>query len=280
MIRPCFLSATASIFCACAINQLAMAQLPSLSDNGWHGHFAVAESGKFQFSIQTDGDITLFPTTGKRDDKTSGTGITIRPRIEETMPNGSVVSRQIDGKSFESSESPTAKLEKTTIRGKVTGETTFEITAEIRQGTIYLGGKIITPGPAVKNPLRFSVEIYFPSAYRDTKFDDEKKSEKFQEKLEDDKITIKWTDGNKVRQSYEENVDASSEKLHGPGIASIEVDAACYYGKKITVTKAPDSLLRISNSNSTPLYKGFSLMCFADPGKSPSSETQVAIEVR
>ncbi|MEN9535384.1 MAG: hypothetical protein RIR37_657 [Verrucomicrobiota bacterium] len=277
MIRP-YLFLIASVFCTFA--QMAVAELPSLSVGEWHGHFAVAESSKFQFSLQTDGNITLFPTTGKRDDKTSGSGISIRPRVEETMPDGSVVSRQIDGKSLESSEAPTVKLEKTTIRGRVTGGTTFEISAEVKQGTIYLSGKIITPGPAVKNPLRFSIEVYFPSAYKGTKVDDEKKSEKFQKKLEDDKITIKWTDGNKMRQTYEESIDASSEKLHGPGIASVEVDAACYYGKKITVTKAPNSLLKISNSNSTPLYKGFSLMCFSDPANIPSSEAQLAIEVR
>lgn len=275
-----FLTAAASLLCACAATQSAMAELPSLTVKEWLGRFAVAQSGKFIFTIQTDGAIGLSPLESKKDNAVFNKGIAIRPRIEETMQDGSVVARQIDVASLESNEPATDKLEKTTIRGKVTGDTTFEITAEVKQGTVYFGGKIIAPGPEVKNPLRFCVEIYFPSAYAATKLEDEKQMEKFQKQLEDDKITIKWTDGKKVKQTYEENVDASSEKFNGPGIASAEVDTASFSGKKITVTASPNSFFKMSNSNSEPLHKGFSLLWAPDVAKDVGNKAKLAIEVR
>ena len=280
MSKHRFLTVAASILCACAGTQSAMAELPSLTVKDWLGRFAVAESGKFVFTVQTDGAIGLIPVAGKKDSGIFKKGIAIRPRIEETMQDGSVVARQIDANSLESNEPATDKLEKTTIRGKVTGDTTFEITAEVKQGTVYFGGKIIAPGPEVKNPLRFCVELYFPSAYPTTKLEDEKQMEKFQKQLEDDKITIKWTDGKKVKQTYEENVDASSDKFNGPGIASAEVDTASFYGKKITVTAAPNSFFKMTNSNSEPLHKGFSLLWAPDAAKDIGNKAKLAIEVR
>lgn len=280
MSKHRFLTAATSLFCACVGTQSAMAELPSLTIKDFLGRFAVAQGGKFLFSIQTDGAIDLNPLASKKDNILFKKGISIRPRIEETMQDGSVVARQIDTASLESNEPATDKLEKTTIRGKVTGDTTFEITAEVKQGTIFFGGKIIAPGPEVKNPLRFSVELYFPNAYPTTKFEDEKQMEKFQKQLEDDKITIKWTDGKKVKQTYEENVDASSEKFNSPGIASAEVDTASFYGKKISVTAAPNSFFKMSNSNSEPLHKGFSLLWAPDAAKDIGNKAKLAIEVR
>lgn len=282
MSKHRFLTVAASILCACAGTQSAMAELPSLTEKEWLGRFAVSANSKYSFEIETTGDIKLH-LEGSRKKKTPAYAvIKIAPRIEEMMPDGTQAAREIIQSSLESSDPATAELRKTTIRGKVTGDTTFEITIEDRQGTIYMGGKIIQPGPAVKNPMRFTIRTTFPTLYQfETKGDmSDEQREKFQKKLEDDKISLKWTDGKKVKQTFESNVDGTSEKVSGPGIASAEVDCADFGGKKIMLTAATNSSFKLSNPNNEPLWNGYTLTWSADPEKDKGNKAQLAIEVR
>ena len=282
MFKHRFLTVAASILCACAGTQSAMAELPSLTVKEWLGRFAVSANNKYTFEVETSGAIKLLPEGSRKKKTPAYAVIKIAPRIEEMMPDGTQAAREIIQSSLESSDPATAELRKTTVRGKVTGDTTFEITIEDRQGTIYMGGKIIQPGPAVKNPLRFSVRTTFPTLYQyesKTDMSDEER-EKFQKKLEDDKITLKWTDGKKVKQTFESNVDGSSDEVSGPGIASAEVDCADYGGKKIILTAATNSSFKLSNPNNEPLWNGYNLTWSADPEKDKGNKAQLAIEVR
>lgn len=282
MSKHRFLTAAASLLCACASTQSAMAELPSLTEKEWLGRFAVSANSKYSFEIETTGDIKLHLEGSRKKKIPPYAVIKIATRIEEMMPDGTVAAREIIQSSLESSDPATAELRKTTIRGKVTGDTTFEITIEDRQGTIYMGGKIIQPGPAVKNPMRLTVLTTFPTLYQfQTKNDiSDEQREKLQKKLEDDKITLKRTDGKKVKQTFESAVEGASEKVSGPGIASAEVDCAEYAGKKIVLTAATNSSLMLSNPNNEPLWNGYTLKWTTDPEKDKGNKAQLAIEVR
>lgn len=282
MSKHRFLTAAASLLCAGITTQSAMAELPSLTEKDWLGRFAVSANSKYKFTIQTEGAIHLVPEGSRKKKVAPYAAIKIAPRIEEMMPDGTQAGREIINSSLESSDPATAELRKTTIRGKVTGDTTFEITIEDRQGTIYMGGKIIQPGPAVKNPLRFTILTTFPTLYQfETRGDmSEEQREKFQKKLEEDKITLKRTDGKKVKQTFESAVEGASEKVSGPGIASAEVDCAEYAGKKIVLTAATNSSFMLSNPNNEPLWNGYTLKWTTDPEKDKGNKAQLAIEVR
>jgi len=254
-----------------------MAELPSLTIKEWLGRFAVSANNKYEFWIESAGAIKLIPEA-KRTQKFLA--ISISPNVVETMPDGTQVTRQIT--SLESSDPATDELKKTTIRGKVTGDTAFEITIEDRQGTIYMGGKITQPGPAVKNPQRFTITTTFPNLYisQSQNLDTEKQRENFQKIVEKDKITIKRVDGKRVKQTFEENVDGSSEDITGPGITSTETQCQGFFGRKITLTAAPNSSMKLTNPNNEPLWNGYTLTWSADPEKDKDNKAQLAIEVR
>jgi len=90
MSKHRFLTAAASLLCACASTQSAMAELPSLTEKEWLGRFAVSANSKYSFEIETTGDIKLH-LEGSRKKKTPAYAvIKIAPRIEEMMPDGTL----------------------------------------------------------------------------------------------------------------------------------------------------------------------------------------------
>jgi hypothetical protein len=280
MFKHRFLTVAASILCACAGTQSAMAELPSLTVKEWLGRFAVSANSKYEFTVETTGAIKLAPVGSRKQKAPLHIYINIYPNVVEMMPDGTQVTRQIT--SLESSDPATEELKKTTIRGKVTGDTNFEITIEDRQGTIYMGGKITQPGPAVKNPQRFTITTNFPNLYKSQSdnLDTDQQRDAFQKMLEKDKITLKRIDGKKVKQTFESNVDGTSEDITGPGITSAEVDCEGFLGRKIILTAATNSSLKLSNPNNEPLWNGYTLTWSADPEKDKGNKAQFAIEVR
>lgn len=274
------LTVAATFLCVCAATQTATAELPSLTVKEWLGRFAVSANSKYEFTVETTGAIKLCPVGSRKQKAPMFSDIIISPQIVEMMPDGSQVARQIS--SLESSDPATEELRKTTIRGTVTGDTTFEINIEDRQGTIYMGGKILQPGPAVKNPQRFTIVFSFPNLYRSRadNLDTDEKRESFEKMVEKDKITLKRVDSKKIKQSFESNVDGTSDDITGPGITSAEIDCEGYLGRKITLTAAPNSSLKLANPNNEPLWNGYTLTWSADPEKDKGSKAQVAIEVR
>lgn len=268
------------IFCAIANVQTATAELPSLTTKEAMGRFAISENNKYRFHIECRGRFELLPDGGRKKNVHDTSAIVIEPIIEEVMPDGSFNARAVNYGSFESNDPATAELEKTTIRGQANGGISFEMTTEIRQDTIFYSGKVINPGPTIKNPLRFAVRIKIPSLYQKLNIRSPKQEEEFKETIEDDKVSIRWTDGEKVKMNFSKNVDASSDEVNGPGITSVEIDSDAYAGKKVTITAAPNSSFKMSNAASEPLHKGFNLMWTTDPAKDKDHKAQIAIEVR
>jgi hypothetical protein len=145
-----------------------------------------------------------------------------------------------------------------------------------------MGGKITQPGPAVKNPQRFTITTNFPNLYKSQSdnLDTDQQRDAFQKMLEKDKITLKRIDGKKVKQTFESNVDGTSEDITGPGITSAEVDCEGFLGRKIILTAATNSSFKLSNPNNEPLWNGYTLTWSADPEKDKGNKAQFAIEVR
>jgi len=280
MSKHHLLTVAATLLCVCAATQTASAELPSLTVKEWLGRFAVSANSKYEFTVETTGTIKLYPVGSRKQKAPMFSYIIISPQIVEMMPDGSQVARQIN--SLESNDPATEELRKTTIRGTVTGDTTFEINIEDRQGAIYMGGKILQPGPAVKNPQRFTIVFNFPNLYvsKTDNLDTDEKRESFEKMVEKDKITLKRIDSKKVKQTFESNVDGTSDDITGPGITSAEIDCEGYLGRKITLTAAPNSSLKLANPNNEPLWNGYTLTWSADPEKDKGSKAQVAIEVR
>jgi hypothetical protein len=262
----------------------AYAQLPMLDKQPWLGNFAVFANKRFNITISPQGNIELIPLNEKDEPVGKQLAITIDAGIEEIRPEGKVIMKEVKVDTLVSDDTPTEKLEKTTIRGNVTGGAEFELKLEQVRGIIFIGGRVLNAGTLTKNPVRFAVRVRIPNAYP---YDDtqaasaDKKAERaFIKKLKGDSLQVKWTDGKSVKQDFEKTVDVTSKELNGPGIASAEVDISSYTGKRIILTAAPNSSMTLRNQQPEPLHRGFTICWQADTAKDPESKARLAIEVR
>lgn len=255
-----------------------------LDKQPWLGNFAVFANKRFNITISPQGNIELIPLNEKDEPVGKQLAITIDAGIEEILPEGKVIMKEVKVDTLVSDETPTEKLEKTTIRGKVTGSAEFELKLEQVRGIIFIGGRVLNAGTLTKNPIRFVVRVSIPNAYP---YDDaqaasaDKKAERaFIKKLKGDSLQVKWSDGKQLKQDFEKTVDVTTKELNGPGIASAEVDISSYMGKRVIFTAAPNSSMTLRNPQPEPLHKGFTISWQADTAKDPESKARLAIEVR
>jgi hypothetical protein len=171
-----------------------------------------------------------------------------------------------------------------------------------------MGGRVVEPG-SLKNPLRFSIRAKFPNAYPKAEIEEEKDDSKEMtkeekraerkakreaekekgkdkkkaddsEKIAEDRIDMKWTDGTRLKQTFEKKVDASSKELNGPGIAGAEVEIGAYQGRKFLFLASPNSSMSLSNDNPAPLFKGFTINWVPDAAKDKDGKARLSFEVK
>lgn len=266
----------------------AQAQLSSLSEPPWTGYYAAYESKRFHIGLSAQGDIKLTPIGSRGAPVSHQLTIPIDIGIEEIMPDGKVVMRQVKVETLSATDPATDKLEKATFRGKVTGDAVFEATIEQSRGIIFIGGRVVEPGTLTKNPIRCAVRAKFPDAYKNAKkgnpLDESRENKKivkaFEKKIAGDLIELKWTDGKRVKQDFEKPVEAASKDLNGPGIASAEIEISAYQGKRFVFTAAPNSSMTLWNPQSAPLHEGFSIHWSSDAAKDTEGKARLAIEVK
>lgn len=268
-----------AVFASLAAQPLS-AQLPSLDDQPWLGFFAGYENKRFKIGLSSVGKVVLTPMNEKGDPVSQQLKIAVDVGVEEILPNGKTTLRQIKPETLESAETATDKLEKTTIRGKVTGDAAFEMHLSQERGVISIGGRVTDPGTLTRNPTRFVVRVRFPSAYYNQKTGDKKAEKEFQKKIEDDRIDLKWTDGKKVKQTFEKEVDASAKELNGPGIAAAQVEISAYRGHKFLLIASENSSMTLWNAKPGPLHTGFSVNWTADTEKDKEGKARLSIDVK
>ena len=166
------------------------------------------------------------------------------------------------------------------IRGKVTGDASFEITLEQNRGLITLGGRLLDSGNLKKNPLRFSLRVSFPAAYPNENQDDKNAARAFQKKIEDDHLDLTWTDGKRQKLSFAKKPDASAKEPGGPAIAALEVASSAYQGNHFLLTTSPNATLTLSNTSAAPLHKGFAILWRPDPAKDPEGNARLSFVVK
>lgn len=259
------------------------AQLPSLSDKDVLGYFVAADSKSFEFRIAADGKTGINVLDSKGQSVSAKLAIPVVFTVEETEANGKVTSRQIISESLQSEQPATLKPKDVTIKGKVTGDIGFEAFVTEERGAIVLGGRLSNPAE-LKKPTRFLIEVRFPNAVPESKKDEnenEKKAAKEREQnLKADKVQLFWTDGKKTRITGDKAVEGSSAEVTGPGITAASIEFGGYKDRKVVVTAAPNSSMRLSTKGSRPLPEGFSLFWSADLAKDPQGKARVSIEVK
>lgn len=257
------------------------AQLPSLSEKDVLGYFVAADSKSLQFRIAADGKASIKVLDSKGDPVNNELTIPVVFTVEETLPDGKTIARKIIPESLESAQPATLKPKDLTIKGKVTGDIGFEVFVSEDRDGIFLGGHLLNPAE-MKNPTRFAIEVRIPNAVPKGKPDEDgkKAAKELEDKMKDDKVQLVWTDGKKGKITGDKAVEGSSKEVTGSGITTASVEFGTYKERKILVTAAPNSSIRLVNPSARPLPEGFSLFWSADPAKDPQNKARVVIEVR
>ncbi len=259
----------------------ARAELPTINENVWLGHYIGFEGKNFHFGFTAEGRGRIFVLDKKRQTLPLRMVVNVDVAVQETLPNGKAVNKKIQPASLESAKPAGKELKDVSIRGKVEGDAAFELLITEDRGVLSFGGKVLDPG-TLKNPLSFGIRVRFPEAYP---FDkkraaNKKQAEAFAAKIKGDRIQLKRTDGKNLKLVPSESVDASTAEVNGPGIASMEVEFSSHDGKKFGISASDNSAMTISNPASKPLDDGFTVLWKADPAKDPQGRARLLIEVK
>lgn len=295
--QTCRLRIHASLLMSCllatASTQPVAAELPSLQDQPWLGYYAVYADKNYEFKITAaDGIVTLIPV-GEGEPVLGNLLVYIKFGIEETLPDGKIVSSPVRADTLETADPASDKLGKCILRGKTAGNAAIEITIEQSRGIVFVGSRVLAPG-TLTNPVRGFVTAVFPNVYppataenkeeevneRDAKRAAKKDAKAAEDKLKGDSVDLKWTDGKRQKLTFEKVLDAGSKEINGPGIAAAEIKIAAYGKRKFFVTAAPNSAIKLSNAKPASLSEGFSIQWSPDPDKDKDGKARLAIEVK
>lgn len=257
------------------------AELPGLEEKDWLGYFVGFQNKKFQFAITSQGKAAIKVIGKKGEPLAKKLTIPVEFLVEEIRPDGKASVKNLMPETLESAQPATLKPQQIVIRGKVTGEASFEVFVNEDRGVISMGGRLLDPGTLTKNPLRFSIRLKFPDAYPSAKEAGDKKEEKeLKKKLKNDRLQLSWTDGTRVRQPTDKAVDAGSKEINGPGIAAMQVEFSSYDEKKFEFTASPSSTMTLAGGPAAPLHQGFTLTWLADAAKDPEGKARLSFEVK
>lgn len=295
--QTCRLRIHASLLMSCLLatvsTQPVEAELPSLQDQPWLGYYAVHANKNYEFKVAAaDGKLSLI-TLGEGAPILGNLLVFINFGIEETQPDGKVVSSSVQGNSFETTDPASDKLSKCILRGKTAGGASVELTIEQSRGIVFIGSRVLEPGTHT-HPLRTTATVVFPNINppakppvnnealdeRDAKRAAKKQAKDAEDKLKNDGVDLKWSDGNRQKLTFEKVLDAGSKEINGPGIAAAEIKIAAYGKRKFFFTAAPNSAMKLSNAKPASLSEGFSLQWSPDPTKDQDGKARLAIEVK
>ena len=157
------------LLAAAACMTSAHAQLPGLEDKIWLGYFAGYASRDCLFGVGSNGEIRtanrIVQGQGQRGAGIAASAMSILVGIEEDKPNAKPSVRTIREETLETTDEPTDKLQKTVIRGKVTGDASFELTIERDRGNFIISNRLIDPGTLTKNQIRPVVVLQMKTLY-------------------------------------------------------------------------------------------------------------------
>lgn len=261
--------------------QPAAAELTTQSKAPFIGFHAGFQNKKVHITLSNKAMLAIRPFGIKGEPIIDKAGIRVELGIEEVPANGNPIWHNLDASSLTSKQPGSDDFQKAEITGKAIGGASFAATIENQRGTITIQGKVTDPGPLTKHPLRLCIRMVFPDPYPFNKAESEKAKDEFKEKLEDDRLQLRWSDGSRKKFDFAESVDAKSKEVNGPGITDAEVEVSSYNRNKVRISAGSQALLSLRNAAPAPLREGFEFRWFVpDPSKDPKNQARLTIEVK
>lgn len=269
MIRTSFL--ITSLLCALQFN--AHAQLPTLPEKPWLGHFVGHECRDYRFGIKETGvmGIEVFSSKGAA----MGFDKTVIFAVEIVENDGATKTiRRPLSDSFTSANPATNKPEKVTLKGKVGGNAEFELVIEFDDEQMKFGARITNPG-TLKNPT-LQIRSRFQKIYHRTPED------KLEELTKKDRIDIVTIDKKREKLSAFDPVDLASEKISGKGLSNLRVEMKAYEGKRFEYAIEGPGRIVLGNPGdvATAPMHGFSVIWQADAAKDPEGKARFVMDMK
>lgn len=250
------------------------AQLPTLPDKPWIGHFIGHERRDFRFGVKEDGEMVLECFNNKGTAMGFSKAILFDIEIVEAYPDRQSV-KKIIAESLVTTDKASDKPEKVSFKGKVTGDAEFEVFLEFDDDIIKFGGRILTPG-SIKNPLTFRITSRYQNVYSYTA------KEKLEDETEKDRIEFITLDKKRDKIGIFEPVDLASEKITGKGLSNVRVELKPLEGKRFEYSIEGPGHISLANPRGLPTAPmlGFSVHWNPDPAKDPDAKARFVLEVK
>ncbi|QTN33967.1 hypothetical protein HZ994_17135 [Akkermansiaceae bacterium] len=246
------------------------ADLPMIQEKPWLGTFLGYDSKSARFGISSKGNALIEPL--KRD----GTPIAVTNPVKvkfdifETLPDGSTVRKMIADDAFTSDSPASIDPDKpVTIRGKATGDATFEITASEDRGAISLTGRITDKG-TLTNPLRLAISIDLLPYKYSNQGDKDSQQKSFEKKAKRDEIRIELANREKLKFDFLDTMNLHEKTKDG--FVSAEIRTEGYGGLRWNLTASPKSKLHFEDKGDRPVWNGFSISWSVNEGADPAAE--------
>ena len=247
------------------------AELPTLQEKPWLGHFVGYERRGFRFGINEDGRMTL--EAKARDGKylMNDRALNLYVEVIEVSGDRNYTKKLIAG-SLTTTDPAAKNPNKATFRGKVTGDAEFEATVEFDGDTILLGGRILNNG-SIKNPLVFQVRARHSDVYRYSS------ETKVKQDAKKDRIEYVRADKKKGKLDWLEGIDLSSEEVSGPGLTSVSVEVKCYEGRKFLYAPVGEGKITLQNTKfaTAAPRAGFSILWRNNAEKDPEGKGRLQL---
>lgn len=255
---------------AIAVAPAANADLPMMQEKPWLGFFIGYKDRDARFGVSSKGNTMFEPLNSDGKPIAVTNPIRIKYDIIETLPDGKIVRKKIDDDAFTSDSPAVLDPEKpVTLKGKVTGDATFEITVSEDRGAIFLTGRITDPG-TIKNPLHLAISMDFlPYKYNGgTQSPEQKKN--FEKKAKRDEIRLELPNGERAKLDFLDTMNPAEKAKDG--FSSAEIRTEGYGGLRWELSASENATLRFEDKGERPLFEGFSVTWTTNPGADPTKE--------
>jgi len=254
----------------------AAAQLPVLGKGPMVGRFAALSSNRFEWGMYLDGKADLRAIDDKKRMMGIKFSIPIVISVEETLPDGKIIHRQINRESLTTENQPSEKFEKLGFRGKVTGDTEFEIVLEQTRTSILYGGRLVSAGTDSKKNLRLVISANIPPVYEAA----DRTDKSFLRSVSGDVVKIVRTDGSRYRAKTNDLIENFEQEVVGAGIREMDIHFDGFRGRDFEFIAQGASKIAIHQRVTAPLNTGFSVQWSPDPANDPGMASRFEIKVK
>jgi hypothetical protein len=269
------------------------AELPTINHDPWFGFFAGYDGSRSRFGVAGDGTLYYNHNNDELTNVGGGHPHRIHPTVEETLPNGTIITNRLLPETLETNEPATDKPVKTRYRGKVNNGVVIEVEVEYNRRRIRVSGRIVDDGE-VKNPIRFALLTEAPPYYllyrekellANANADEKPNLEKFLDRLKNqaskEDLVLTRLDGKRIKQPLLEPAAFDSPGFNGDGFRDMDLDFQWLNGRRISFTTGRGSRMMLRSAGGNPVFKhGFSFICIPNPTMGNDATSELIITTR